>query len=88
MHARKGGTPRLEPVRAPLRLSVPLGTDGVRADYELASFVELKDHHCIAYVRTGQNSFAAYNDGYTSYATLPAAAEQISGFVSLAFYRQ
>ena len=64
--------------------------DGIRADHELASAVELKHLHCIAYVRLGQNSFAAYNDGYTSYAALPAAAEQIMimGFVSLAFCRQ
>jgi hypothetical protein len=56
-------------------------------DYELVSFVELKDSHCIAYVRIGPNSFVAYDDGCTSYATLPVAAEQITGFISLAFYR-
>jgi hypothetical protein len=42
---------RCEPVHAPLQISVSLGRDGLRAGYELASFVELKDSHRIAYVR-------------------------------------
>ena len=62
----KRRTVRFDPVHAPLRISVPLGADGLRADYELASFVELKDSQCIAYVRIGPNSFVAYDDGCTS----------------------
>jgi hypothetical protein len=79
---------RFEPVHAPLQISVPLGRDGRRADYELASFAELKDSHCVAYVRIGQNSFVAYDDGCSSHATLPMTAEKVTGFISLAFYRQ
>ena len=35
----KRRAPRLEPVHAPLHISVPLGRDDLRAGYELASFV-------------------------------------------------
>jgi hypothetical protein len=45
------------------------------------------DSHCIAHVRIGPNSFVAYDDGCLC-ATLPVAAEQVSGFLSLAFHRQ
>jgi hypothetical protein len=86
--APPGAFPRLQPVRAPMALDIPIGPDDERAHYELFGFVELRDSHCIAYVRMGPRAFVAYNDGSFSYASIPADAEQISGFVSLALYRQ
>jgi hypothetical protein len=82
----KPRAPRCEPVHAPLQISVPLGRDGLRAAHELASFVDLKASHCIAYVRIGPNSLVACDNDCSSCAALPMAAEQISGFIPLAFY--
>ena len=54
------------------------GADRVPADYDLACFIAMKDHHCIAYVRIGLNSFAACNDGHTSHAALPCSLTTVT----------
>jgi hypothetical protein len=48
------------------------GEDGLRADHELAGFVELKDSHCIAYLRIGPNSLVPCDSDCSSYAALPS----------------
>jgi hypothetical protein len=55
--------------------------------YEMVGFVQLKNQHCKAFARTGNDCFDVYNDARIEWYGMKADAVQIRDWVSLAIYR-
>jgi hypothetical protein len=78
---------RHRPVRAPLQLMAQVQGGSTSAVYEMFGFVQLKDHHCKAFVRASADCFDVYNDGLREFFGVNPRAVQIRDWVSLAIYR-